>query len=215
MGFDPADRGGDVRVRFHGSFAKAGLGWMPATAWQCNTTEPIDRRFVMRIRIGRLIPMVAVDTYRLGRGRMTGRLFGIEVAEGSGPEFDASELVTWLNDAVLFAPAQLFDGGASFIELDPMRFEVSVTDRGTTVAGIVEVDAEGAPSLFSTRDRFADLPTGRVRAEWRTPVTAWGRTPSGRAVPTAASAVWMLDSGPLTYVRGGFDPASWQVRHAR
>lgn len=75
MGFDPADRGGDVRVRFHGTFARAGLGWMPATAW--------------------------------------------------------------------------------------------------------------------------------------------GRTSGGRAVPTAASAVWMLDGGPLTSVRGGVDPTSWEVRPAR
>lgn len=214
MGFDPADRGADVRIRFRGAFLKAGMGWMPATAWQFDSAAPVERRFVMRLRIARVLPMVAVDRYRAGRGQMTGRLFRLRVADGTGREYDEGELVTWLNDAVLFAPALLFDAGASFVGLDATRFEVSITDEGTTVSGVVEVDRDGAPTLFSTHDRFADLPTGPVRAEWRTPVTAWGRTREGRAVPIAASAVWMLETGPLTYVRGGFDPDSLEIRRA-
>lgn len=212
MGAAPSDRNGDLRVRFTGSFFKAGSGWMPATAWQFNSAQPVERRYVMRIRMGHVVPMIATDTYRDGHGEMTGKLLGATVARGAGSEFDEGELVTWLNDAVLLAPGLLFDAGASVVELDDAHLEVTLSDSGITVTGVVELDVRGAPVLFSTRNRFADLPTGPVRAEWQTPVTEWARTEGGRAVPVAASAVWVLPTGRLTYVRGGFDPASLELR---
>lgn len=212
MGAQPTDQGCDLRARFAGSFFKPGLGWMPATAWQFNSADPIERRFVMRIRVGRIVPMVAADTYVAGRGEMLGTLFRAKVAHGTGPEFDLGELVTWLNDAVLLAPAQLFDAGVDLVELDDHHFEAKIADGELEASAIVEVDDDGAPTLFTTGDRFADLPSGSVRAEWRTPVHAWGRTEDQRAVPLVAAAVWSLPEGPLTYVRGGFDPASFDLR---
>jgi hypothetical protein len=212
MGTEPADRGCDLRVRFAGSFFKPGLGWMPATAWQFDSAVPIERRFVMRIRFGRVLPMVAVDTYRDRRGELRGTLLKKEVAHAVGPELDLGELVTWLNDAVLLAPAQLFDAGVDLVELDDRHFRATVTDGDVRATAVVEVDDDGAPVLFTTTDRFADLPSGPLRAEWRTPVRAWGRTADRRAVPVAASGVWSLPDGPLTYVRGGFDPATFELR---
>lgn len=211
MGVDPGAPPRDVRIRFTGRFSKPGLGWMPAEAWQCNSADPIDRLFVMRVRMARVLPMVATDTYRAGHGEMTGKLFGFTVAHGTGPTFDAGELVTWLNDAVLFAPEHLRAPGVSLVALADDRFEASVTDHGTTVTATITLDEQGAPTLFTTRDRWADLPTGPVRAEWQTPIGTWGRTRGGRAVATSAAATWRLETGPLTYVRGGFDPASLVV----
>jgi hypothetical protein len=212
MGSRPSDRGRDLRVRFTGSFFRAGMGWMPATAWQFDAADPIERCFAMRIRMGFVLPMLAVDTYRSGRGEMTGTLLRARVAHGTGPTFDLGELTTWLNDVIFLAPGQLFDAGVALVELDDHHFEATVTDGGLTASGVVEVDNRGAPILFSTHDRYADLPTGPVRAEWRTPVSAWARTTDGRAVPSAAEATWILPDGPLTYVRGGFDPTSHELR---
>ena len=212
MGAQPTDRGCDLRVRFAGSFFKSGLGWMPASAWQFDSAVPIERRFVMRIRFGRVLPMVAVDTYREGRGEMRGTLLKKQVAHAVGAELDLGELVTWLNDAVLLAPAQLFDAGVELVELDDQHFQATVTDGDVRASAVVEIDDDGSPVVFSTTDRFADLPSGPVRAEWRTPVRAWGRTATRRAVPVAASGVWSLPDGPLTYVRGGFDPTTFELR---
>ena len=85
--------------------------WMPVDAWQYNSAVEVARLFRMRIMVARAVPMWGWDTYRAGRGRMLGKALGlVTVADGAGPEFDTSELVTWLDDAVLLAPAMLLDG---------------------------------------------------------------------------------------------------------
>jgi hypothetical protein len=49
----------------------------------------------MRIDFAGVLPMFGVDVYRAGQARMHGKLLGlITVADGSGPEFDLSELTT-------------------------------------------------------------------------------------------------------------------------
>ena len=50
--------------------------------------------------------MTGRDAYVHGHGRMHGKLAGlVTVADAAGPENDVSELVTYLNDAVFFAPS--------------------------------------------------------------------------------------------------------------
>ena len=62
---------------------------------------------------------------------------------------------------------------------------MSLSDAARTVTGRVFIDDRGAPRDFSTTDRFADLPGGLVRAEWRTPDTELG----GHRRATAAGPV--------------------------
>jgi hypothetical protein len=71
----------------------------------------------------------------------------------------------------------------------------------------VFVDDRGAPNDFSTTDRYADLPGGLVRAEWRTPVRSWELV-DGRPIPGPMKAVWHLPDGPMSYVEGRIVPAS-------
>lgn len=203
----PRDRAFVARLR--GRFRlRPGQRFMPFEAWQYNTGAPIARLFRMRIDFAGFVPMVGGDTYINGTGRMLGKLLGlIPVADGKGPEFDAGELVTWLNDAVLVAPSMLLDGDTTWADVDEAAFEVSVSDAGRTVMARVEVDERGAPSNFSTRDRYADLPGGLVRAEWTTPIEGW-RVVDGRPLPEQGRAIWHLPDGPFTYVEGGFDPGS-------
>ena len=52
-------------------------------------------RLLHAIDFAGVLPMFGVDVYRVGQGRMHGKLLGlITVADGSGPEFDLSELTT-------------------------------------------------------------------------------------------------------------------------
>ena len=137
---------------------------------------------------------------------MRGKLFGaLPVASGTGPHFTTSELVTWLNDAVLLAPSMLLDPAVQIREdRDDDWFRVELTDGGRSVAARVLVDENGAPRDFSTDDRYADLPGGLVRCRWRTPVEGWTDL-AGRPVPVGAKAVWQLTSGPFTYAELEFD----------
>jgi uncharacterized protein DUF6544 len=208
MGVAGRPRVWSFRARFVGRFRlRANVPWMPAEAWQYNSAMPIGRVFVMRIRFARVIPMVGVDTYLDGHGRMLGKLLRVvTVVDGKGEEFDISECTTWLNDAVFLAPAFLLQPAVSWAEVNGDTFEVTLTDAGRSVTGRVFLDERGAPVDFSTTDRFATGPGGLFRAEWRTPVPEWTDR-GGRPWPGPIACVWHLTEGELPYIEGRLDPA--------
>lgn len=196
----PRDR--TVEARFVGRFRMPRLGWMPAEAWQLDRAPVVGRLFVMRLRLARVLPMVGVDSYLNGRGRMVGKLLNLfTVADGKGEEFDVGELTTYLNDAVLLAPSMLLEPQVAWEQIDHRSFTVALSDSGRTVSARVDVDERGAPTVFASSDRYADLPGGPVRALWRTPVESWD-TSGDRPVPGQTSAIWDLPDGPMTYVEG-------------
>lgn len=182
--------------------------WLPMRSLQYNVARPVTRIYTLRVLFGGVLPMVGHDTYVDGRGRMTGRMAGIlPVVDGSGDPFDVGELVTYVNDAVVLAPAMLL-GGARFAPVDDRSFEVSLSDHGRTVTGRVLLDDQGLPRDFRTTDRYYDAPDGPVRCEWRTPIDSWDRSGAG-PFPGPARATWHLPGGErFTYVEGAFVPGS-------
>ncbi len=212
MGVVGRPRAWSFRVRYTGRFRlRPGGRWMPMQAWQYNNALPPARLVWMRLRLAGVLPMTGWDTYLHGRGRMRGKLLDlVPVANGAGPKFDVSELVTWLNDAVLFAPSMLLNSATTWTAAGADdTFDVAVTDAGHRVQARVTLDAEGRPRNFSTTDRWAALPEGLVRAQWITPVVGWQVT-AGRPLPTAGNAVWQLPDRPFHYAHidvpaGGID----------
>ncbi|MFI5040304.1 MAG: DUF6544 family protein [Acidimicrobiales bacterium] len=209
MGVVGRPRDWSFRAHFVGRFRlRPKLGWMPAEAWQYNSGLAIARIFVMRLRFAGIVPMIGCDTYVGGHGRMLGKLLDrITVADGSGEEFDIGELTTYLNDAVLIAPSMLLNPATTWAGVDDHSFDVTLRDAGRSVTGRVFLDGNSAPRDFSTTDRYADLPGGLVRAEWRTPVASWERV-GGRTLPGPFGAVWHLPGGPLPYIEGRLAPGS-------
>jgi hypothetical protein len=168
-------------------------------AWQYNSGLEVARLFRMRLTVARVVPMWGWDTYRAGTGRMLGKALGlVTVADGSGPEFDISELTTWLNDAVFLAPAMLLHPRTSWDAVGDDSFRVAVTDAGRTVSAEVFVGDDGRPRDFRTTDRWADLPGGPVRAPWTTPMAGW-TVVDGLPRPTGGAAVWHLPDGEFRY----------------
>lgn len=185
---------------------RQGWPWMPCEAWQYNARPGVARVFHMRIDAAGLVPMSGRDSYLSGRGRMHGRLLDlVTVARGSGPEYDVSELVTFLNDAVILAPSMLLRLPVSWSAAGDGCFDVTLADRGHRVSARVFLDDWGAVCDFSTDDRYRDAPGGPVRARWSTPVQGW-REVDGRRLPSSASATWHLPDGPLTYAEFTFRP---------
>jgi hypothetical protein len=199
MGVVGRPRTWSMRARLTGRFRmRPDQRWMPMTAWQYDSAVEVARLFRMRLLAFGAVPMWGWDTYRAGRGRMLGKVLGVlTVADGSGPEFDSGELVTWLNDAVLMAPGMLLHDRVAWSAREG-GFSVSVTDAGRTVGADVLLDDAGRPRDFRTADRWADLPGGPVRAPWSTPVTGW-TVVDGRPRLAAGSAVWELPDGPFRY----------------
>jgi hypothetical protein len=173
--------------------------WLPLDAWQYNSGLEVARLFRMRLTVAGVVPMWGWDTYRRGSGRMLGKALGlVTVADGSGPEFDISELSTWLDDAVCLAPAMLLHPRTTWDAVSDESFRVAVADAGHAVTAEVSVDDDGRPRNFRTADRWADLPGGPVRAPWSTPVAGW-TVVDGRPRPTDAAAVWHLPDGDFRY----------------
>jgi Family of unknown function (DUF6544)/Polyketide cyclase / dehydrase and lipid transport len=200
----PADW--SLQLHSRGTFRlKRGWPWMPCEAWQYNSAVDVARVFWMRIDAWGL-PMVGRDSYVRGRGDLHGRLAGLlTVAHGTGHAYDVGELVTFLNDAVLFAPSMLLRLPVSWAAISDRTFEVTLADGGRHVTARVTVDDHGLPTDFSTEDRYFDAADGPVRCRWRTPVEGW-REVGGRWQPSAASAVWELTDGPLIYARFTWRP---------
>jgi hypothetical protein len=157
--------------------------------------------------------MFGVDSYTAGHGRLRGKILGlIPVADGSGREFDVSELVTWLCDAAMSAPSMLLVPATTWSPVDDASFDLTFTDAGTTVHARVRVDERGRLCDFSTEDRYATLPRGLTRARWTTPVNGW-ITVGGRELPAGGSAIWHLPEGEYCYARARVDPRTleWNV----
>jgi hypothetical protein len=137
---------------------------------------------------------------------MHGTLAGlVTVADSAGPQTSVSELVTYLNDAVLLAPSMLLALPVMWAPVDDDSFDVTLEDLGHRVTARVFLDERGAPVNFSTEDRWCALPGGMVRARWSTPVRGW-RQVNGRWLPSAGLAIWHLPEGPFPYAMFRFGP---------
>jgi Family of unknown function (DUF6544) len=182
------------------------LPWMRCVVWQYNSSPAVARLFHMRITAAGVLPMTGRDAYVHGHGRMRGKLAGlVTVADAAGPENDVSELVTYLNDAVFFAPSMLLALPVSWAPAGDTSFDITLEDGGHRVTARVFTDERGAPVDFSTGDRWCDLPGGPVRTRWSTPVTGWTEV-NGRRLPARGSAIWHLPEGPFTYAEFRFSP---------
>jgi len=175
------------------------LPWMRCEAWQYSTAPAVTRLFHLRMSAAGAVPLTGRDAYHGGHGRMRGKLAGlVPVADASGPENDASELVTYLNDAVLLAPSVLLALPITWAHVSDSAFDLTLTDAGRQVTARVYVDGRGAPTGFRTDDRWCVLPGGPVRTRWSTPVRGWMKV-NGRWQPSRASAIWHLPGGPFCY----------------
>jgi hypothetical protein len=201
------------RASFAGRFRLRPDGpWRPVEAWQYNTQPDLARLFLMRLRLGGVLPVVGRDTYLRGHGRMRIRLLDlVNVGDTTGPELDAGELVTFLNDAILFAPSMLLGPETRWSPVSEHRFDVTLTDRGHSVTARVVVDNEGAVTDFITTDRFVEDPYDRahplVQRRWSTPVEGWIAV-DGHPIPTGGRAIWHLPQGEFCYVELNVVPGS-------
>ncbi len=200
------------RLRFTGRFRRSRDGaWMPCEAWQYSTRVALARVFHIQIRLLGVVPVLARDTYVDGRGRMLVRVLDrFTVGDGTGDAYDTGELVTYLNDGILLAPAMLLVPEVRWSGVDGRSFDVALTDHGRTVKARVFVDERGAPTDFETTDRFlADArdPSRVTRCRWTTPVDGY-RDVGDRRLPVRGKAVWHPPEGAFAYADFAPDPAT-------
>ena len=195
------------RARFVGEIRlRPNQAWKSYRAWQYNQCDPVTRLVQMRIGVAGVVPMLGTDTYIDHVGRMHGKLLGaITVANGTGPEFDLGELVTYVNDAVMLAPSMLLTPNARWHEVDDDAFDITLTDTGNVVTARCFVDELGRLINFNTEDRWYAGTTPPTRTPWSTPIGGWTLLDDGRHVPSSGSAVWHFEGDEFVYARGSFD----------
>lgn len=209
-------RDASVRIRMHGRFRPSlHAAWKTLDSRQYNTGPPETAR-VFHMRLPFLgVPVQGRDTYLEGHGRMLIRpLDAFTVQDARGEAFDLGELVTWLNDAVMFAPSMLLHPSVTFHGAGEDAFRLVMVDHLHTVSARVEVDGRGAVTGFVTDDRAYAPPGARdpVRTRWSTPVEGW-QACGDRMIPTAARAEWLLEGGPFSYAEAVISPdgVAWNV----
>jgi hypothetical protein len=198
------------RLRFTGRFRRSrDEGWMRCETWQYNTRLGPARIFYIQLRFYGIVPVLGRDTYVNGRGRMLIRLLDLlTVGDGTGEAYDIGELVTYLNDGILLAPAMLLVPEVRWSAAGADAFDVSLADCGRSVMARVFVDERGAPLNFETTDRFyADAKDASrvVRCRWTTPVDGF-QDVGGRRLPTRGRAVWHPPEGEFSYADFTVDP---------
>jgi hypothetical protein len=194
------------RAAWRGHFRRGpDEGWLPCEAWQYDSAVEIARIFHMRLALANVVPTVVRDTYLKGHGRMQAKACDlVKVVDATGIELDIGEMVTYLNDAVLYAPSMILRPHTQWLEVGESCFDLKMHDGPNTVSARVFIDGRGAPFDFSTTDRFVSDPytKGRplVRARWTTPVDDWIKR-EDRVVPRQGKAAWHLPKGTFDYAR--------------
>jgi hypothetical protein len=214
MGVVGRPRHGSMRLGWSGGFRMKPDGpWLPCEAWQYNTRAPITRIFEMRLRFAKLFPVIARDTYVQGYGHLLAKLLDVfPLADADGEEIAMGELVTYLDDGIFLAPSMLLGPETTWTAASDASFDVTLRDRGHAVSARVLVDERGAPTDFSTTDRFYQPPEDPshrwLRTRWTTPIDGWEMA-EDRPVPTRGQAVWHLPEGPFAYVDFVIQPGSF------
>ena len=206
MGVVGEPRDWSFRAGWRGHFRRGpNEAWLPCEAWQYDSAVEVARIFYMRLTLAHLLPTVVRDTYLRGHGRMQAKACDLlTVVDATGFELDLGEMVTYLNDAVLYAPSMLLRPNTEWLEVGEGCFDLKLHDGQNTASARVFIDGRGTPYEFSTTDRFVSDPYTKghpvVRARWTTPVDDWVIY-DGRVVPRQGKAFWHLPGGTFEYAR--------------
>jgi hypothetical protein len=189
------------RLRCLGCFKPAlDAEWREAESWQYNSSLDVARIQHLKLQFYG-IPVVGRSVYLRGTGRLIIRPLDLVTAEcDAGPAFDRSELMSWLTDAILFAPSMLLGARTEWRDAGEDGFELTFTDSGLSVCARVTLDSRGMPLQLATDLRSQRDPRTRgVRpARWSTPITGW-QTVGGHRIPTRTRSVWRLPAGDVAY----------------
>lgn len=161
-----------LRAHFVGRMRKAvDQGWMDVDVDQFNTFGPNAARLFLlnATRFG--VPIHVYHRYVESGAQMSVRLLGLfPLLHVAGPEMTRAETVTVLNDLCLLAPGALLNANVRWESLGENAARATYTQGRHTVSALLEVDASGSLTNFTSQDRYQSDEKGHRLVRWSTPV---------------------------------------------
>lgn len=175
--------------------------WMPVEAVQFSTlVGSLSRTWYARIKLGPLTLLKGYDRYDNGSGRMVIRLLSLfPVVNAVGAEMDASALITFINDLVMWPTTFVSDTIQwEAIDASTARMHVKLYDRKFSAA--CHFNDVGELVDFVTEDRYRTVGKEFKRDKWSTPFRKY-REVSGFKIPSEGEAIWHLAEGDFSYIQ--------------
>lgn len=175
--------------------------WAKTTFEQYNFFDDPIRLFLVKMNMFG-VPVIGLDSYIGGRGRMHIKVAGlVTVSDARGEHMDRGEAITLFNDMCLMAPATLVDKRIAWETIDPLTAKASLNDGYNQVSALLYFNQEGQLVNFITDDRYyTNLDNTYKNVRWSTPVSNY-REINGLKLSTYGEAVWHLPEGDFTYGR--------------
>ncbi len=187
-----------ARFRERGAFRNAPGGrWMPMRARQVFAVGTPGFVWLARISFLGMIPIMGLDRFMGGRGRMTIKPLGLfSVVDAQGAAIDQGALVRLLGEFA-FLPTAIFSEHYHWTPVDACRARAIAEIGGIEVALTAYFEESGALSrMEAMRFKGAGEPKQPYLMKY------WDYRPmGGYTIPTQGSATWRLPEGDFEYVR--------------
>ena len=172
--------------------------WMPMIAKQIYTISPSSFVWDARFKFMNMPLLRARDEYRLGQGRMYGKLAAIfTIFDIQGEKLDQGAMIRYLSEMIWF-PTAFLGENITWQAVDSHSSDVQFVDAGKRVSGRLFFDDVGRPTNFTAK-RYREIDGDFSLDAWSTPITGYGKL-AGLNLPIKGQAVWNLQSGDLMYV---------------
>lgn len=175
--------------------------WVKTRFEQYNFFDDPTRLFLVKMNMFG-IPVIGLDSYIGGRGRMHIKVAGlITVSDARGEHMDRGEAITLFNDMCLMAPATLIDKRIAWETIDPLIVKASLNDGYHQVSAWLYFNPEGQLVNFVTDDRYlTNLDNTYQNVRWSTPVGNYKEI-NGLKLSTYGEGIWHLPEGDFVYGR--------------
>jgi hypothetical protein len=148
------------------------------------------------------LPVSVLDSFVDGAGRLDARLVGaVQMAGGSGPEFDRGEVQRYLSELPLHPDAILNNTELAWRQLSETSVEVSAPTGSRPASVRFILDAAGDIVAMEADDRPMTVGNTTVPTPWRGTYGAYKRFGRYR-IPSYGEVGWVLPEGLSIYWRG-------------
>ncbi len=134
----------------------------------------------------------------------------LSVVNASGDVMNQSELVTVLNDMVLFAPGTLIDDRITWKTVSDHEVIVTLTNHSYTVSASLIFNDKHQLINFISYDRYISLSQSFKKIPWSTPIHCY-QNMNGYHLPKSGSAIWLFDDHDFEYMKIDIDHINYNI----